>query len=348
MGWFYLLIFILFCALITDYYKKYSSISLFVSFLFMLVVAGFRNMGGSDYWLYRDHYNGLAGERWEIGYELLVISFRLLGFNYYFFIFFISLFSLFILIYCIKKYSQYPQFSLMLYLGGYFVYYNLIATRQLIALMIFLFSLQFLIKKKVLKFLFFILFGSLFHASILVLIPGYLFVRYFKFKILHIIIISFFVYLFLQLGIGGIISFFDSIGLNFIESRMVWSYLVADRSLPFTTFIRIIITLSLLVYGYSKLKDNESYIVFFKLYILFVVFFAAFNKLDIMMRIWVYFEIPSIFLLTMVLKEIKNNYLRFGFYFLYISFFISSLIVLLEGFDDGDLKKFNLIFFQFL
>lgn len=344
MIWFYLLITLLLLATITDYYRRYTKVTLFISFFLLLIVAGFRNMGGSDYIVYRDHFNGFEGSRWEIGYELVVSFFRFIGFNYFFFVFFVSLFTLIALFYCIRKYSQYPQFSLMLYFGGYFVYYNLIATRQLIALMIFLFSLQYLIDKKDVKFLLLILFGSLFHSSSLILIPGYFFVRFFKFNFWYILVASFPIYIIFQFKIEDLIGFFAANGFNFVESRMVDGYMVADRSLPITTFVRIGVTLSLFVSSYKNLKDNESYIVYFKLYFLFVLFFIAFNQLDIMIRMWVYFEMPSIFLIPMVLKEMNNKFLRFFFYFLYLSFFISSLLVLLNGFDDGDLKKFNLIF----
>ena len=93
MLWFYLLITVLLFATITDYYKRYSKVTLFLSFFLLLVVAGFRNMGGSDYIVYRDHFNGFNESRWEIGYEFLVSIFRFFGFHYYFFVFFVSFFE---------------------------------------------------------------------------------------------------------------------------------------------------------------------------------------------------------------------------------------------------------------
>jgi hypothetical protein len=345
MLWFYLLITVLLFATVSDYYKRYAKITLFLSFSLLLLVAGFRNMGGSDYIVYWEHFNGFEESRWEIGYEFLVAIFRFFGFHYYFFVFFVSFLSLIILFYCIRKYSLYPQFSLMLYFGGYFVYYNLIATRQLMALMIFLFSLQYLIDKKDLKFLMFIFFGSLFHSSILILIPAYLFIRFFKFNVGYIIVACFLITIILQLKIEDYVSFFSTNGVDFVESRMVDGYMLDDRSLPITTFVRIGITFFLFGLSFKKFKNIESFIIYFKFYILFVLLFSAFNQFDVMMRIWIYFEIPSIFLIPMVLKQMNEKYLKFFFYFLYLSFFISSLLVLLNGFDDGDLKKFNLIFF---
>jgi hypothetical protein len=215
--------------------------------------------------------------------------------------------------------------------------------------MFFLYALKYLIEKKDIIFFILIILGSSFHTSLLIVIFGYIFVKRFKFKtsqiLIFISIISILFYIFMFYGIVDILNVLSSFGLHFMTDRMVSNYLVDNRSLPITTFIKIALTLVLIFYNYNKLKTNESYVIFLKFYLLFVILIITFNKFDIMMRLWVYFEITSIFLIPMVIRELKYIYLKISLYFFYCIIYVSSLFVMLNGFDDGIFKEFNLIFF---
>ena len=345
MIWLAVLIIMLIMSAFSDYFKKSVSSRLWrTSLFFMAIVAGFRNMGGADYLIYKNHFYGKEEGHFEIGYEILVKFFNLFGLNYETFVFTVSFTCLIVLANFIKKFSTKPNLSLFIYVGAYFIYYNLIATRQLIALSFFLVGLSYLINRQDWKFVGMVIFGTLFHTSVLVSILGIILIRFFKISIV-IVLLLLTVFYFTRFDLTAVIVFISKYGLSFIESRMVYGYLLPDRVFPLTTFVRVIFTYALMLNFYRKegLIDEKIKVVF-GFYTMFFILFLIFNRYDIMMRIWVYFEVVSIILIPYVISSYRNNLVKLTIFLFYIGFYSLSFFNNINSFDGGDLTRLNLIF----
>jgi transmembrane protein EpsG len=347
MTWLALFMTVLVISAFAEYFKKSAAKWMWhLSLVLFTTISGFRNMGGADYLIYRKHYQGKDESTFELGYEVLVKVFNLIGINYEGFVFIVSLFCSFVIARFIKRFSPKPNLSLFLYTGAFFIYYNLIATRQLIALSFFLVGLSYLFDRQELRSVLILLFGSLFHTSILVTIFGIVFIRFYKIGFLFFILIF---TIFIQTGFDlvEIILIFSKYGLSFVESRMVYDYLLSTRVIPITTFVRIIFTCALIVnfiyrFGLEDYKLRASVI----LYLIFVFLFMIFNSYDIMMRIWVYFEILSIILIPHIISAARMKLIKFSLILFYICFYLFSFFNNIVSFDDGDFVKFNLVFFS--
>jgi hypothetical protein len=345
MNWFLFLIAVLIISTFTDYFNKsISKLFWYISLSIMTLIAGFRNMGGKDFLIYKNHYYGNEEAEFEYGYEILVKLFRFFGLSYEWFVFIVSISCLIIIANFIKKYSPKPNFSLFLYTGGFYIYYNLIATRQLIALSFFLFGINYLINRKDLKFIITVVAASFFHASAIVLLFGMIWTRFFRLSVL--VAFVFIAILFsVSFDLSYIITLLSKFGFSFIETRMVYDYLLPDRVFPLTTFLRVIFTYGVIL-GY-QLKvgfDDDKLKIFFGFYTIFFILFLVFNRYDIMMRIWVYFEIVSIILIPSVVSLYRNQVLKLTFLLFYLTFYTLSFFNNILSFDGGDLAKFNLIF----
>ncbi|MDE5639767.1 MAG: EpsG family protein, partial [Odoribacter sp.] len=97
----------------------------------MLLTAGLRNMGGTDYYVYEDDYTGFRSydgnglkAMFELGYTMFVQLGNWLSLSYNGFIFFLTFLSLLLVFKFYWKRSVYPLLSLLLYVGNFFLYYN--------------------------------------------------------------------------------------------------------------------------------------------------------------------------------------------------------------------------------
>lgn len=109
----------------------------------------------------------------EAGYIFINKFFGSISRNYYFMQFFVSLFIAVILFKHISKNSVFPFFSLFIYFCDDYVLLNIEAVRQAIAVAILVLGAKYIIKKKILHWLFFVLLAMQFHISALIAFPLY-------------------------------------------------------------------------------------------------------------------------------------------------------------------------------
>jgi len=79
--------------------------------------------------------------------------------------------------------------SVMIYLGTYFLFYNMVLMRQMVSVVMFLYCINYTIEKKYIKCLLCFLVGLSFHLSMIVFLPAFFVLRYFKLNIWNIIFI---------------------------------------------------------------------------------------------------------------------------------------------------------------
>lgn len=155
----------------------------FAIFCLLTAVSACRIAVGNDYWPYRFNFRLIAQERHvssEFGFNLIVKWMQeIFGYDKYLPIF--ALFSFLTVLFFVRAlHNQAADYALSLFLlmtGGY--YFNSLNTvRYYLALAIALYSMQYILRKEYGKFILWILFGTIFHKSILLVIPVYLAARF--------------------------------------------------------------------------------------------------------------------------------------------------------------------------
>ncbi len=156
-----------------------SGVAEFAVFCLLTGVSACRIAVGNDYWVYRFNFRLIAQERHvssEFGFNLIVKWMQqLFGYDNYLPIF--ALFSVLTVWFFIRAlHGQAVDYAFSLFLlmtGGY--YFNSLNTvRYYLALAIALYSMQYVLRGEYGKFILWILFGTIFHKSILLVIPVYL------------------------------------------------------------------------------------------------------------------------------------------------------------------------------
>ena len=204
----------------------------------------------------------------------------------------------------IYKYSEMPVLSCFMFLGLGYYFISYITLRNSIALGILLFSLDYLIQRKLWKFLLVVIIASLFHSSALFFIMAYP-ITFFDFKI-NLKWISIFL-LFVIMIIFK--DFFINIFFIFIKNSHLLLYKDRNVSLSLTLFVEyLLLFISTLPYRESYYEKNKKEAN--TLYIL--TYMGALLALlvvmqDVMYRVSTFYYIYIIILLpnciNMIIKE---------------------------------------------
>ena len=323
-------------------------------FLILFMFTSLRpGLGGWDYKNYETFFNQIP--------DLFNIEFDFLFFHYEplytlansFVKLFTDNFVVFIVIYTflthllmfqvIKKYSINFFYSIFIYFSTYYLWHNFTLLRQNVAILIFWFSLEYIREKKFVKYLLLIIIASLFHNSAIVLILFYFIIELMdKFSIKKNVWLFIFLSLlkpasdFLLRYIYKILSYFN-IGRSNLEA-----YLSSTERGVNEFFILEVLLIIVFVY----LKRNDSLIknnkLFVNLLLLSFVIVVWFSNYEIAVRFVEYFRIYYFVLIPILIKTIKNIYLKYSLFFITIFYFLFRLYRYLNTFDSGSLKNYVL------
>lgn len=309
----YLLVlgFVIFWIALED--KALNRKAFFIPLIVLSLFAGLRRFSvGTDSGTYtRDFRNNLDvnyfefEEGVELGYQYL--EYILLRFNadYVWLFFTTALFVVFCYLRIIKKYSVNYWFSVFLYvcLGYYTFFFN--GLRQGIAMAIFTIAFPSLLEKKLIWYLLICFIGSLFHASILFMIPFY-FVVNLRVKPIYKIIATFLGSLLVSRFLIHYIAGTNERYEGYTEvSETAGGYLTLGFQVILVVFIYFII------YIY-KIKDKEllKLFTFYASGVLFIVPVAILGANPSgPQRLLSYFTWVSILLLPLVFKKLNNTYI---------------------------------------
>lgn len=145
----------------------------------MTLIIGLRYQVGADYIPYERMYNYLGGgvyvgykyDTVEIGYSILNQILWKIGVPYWGLNLLIAFLTILFMLKAIKEWSVDFFLSVYLYISFFFFYHAMNQTRQGLAIAIGLYAVALLSKGNVKKFLFWIIFGSLFHITLLIFLP---------------------------------------------------------------------------------------------------------------------------------------------------------------------------------
>lgn len=169
---------------INDKYSRKNNFFNVIGMIFLLILITFRKNIGVDYITYKNIYYGLDNglSRMDFGYQWInyVLQFMNLPFSALLFV--TGAFSVSVLYYSLNKYKiQYKWFALFLYLGIFDIFiYSLASIRQTIAISFFMLASIMVMERKYIKGYALMLVGALFHWSLLIMIPIFVFMRKMK------------------------------------------------------------------------------------------------------------------------------------------------------------------------
>lgn len=294
---------------LTDFVKKWRTFGAVLCVLLLAMLAGWRNMGGRDFFVYQDIYYGFSLNYFssEMGYALANNIFSGLGFSFNAFLFCYSLTAIAIIVLFLEKHSSYPKLALLIYMGCYFFFYNMVLCRQMLCISLALWIIYWWDRKPVYSLLCLML-GCTFHQSILVLLP---FLCAFEFLHRTKGIRCWVLFFICVIGLAAIFSpeqmviFLGKIpGLSFIPQRVLGYLTRADGSysLNIVEYIKIIICLPLILFSLKRiLRENRMHIWLF-MYFVGIVFLMWTRNDEILFRLFAYFDLSLLVLLPFCIK----------------------------------------------
>lgn len=300
--------------------------------VFLLVIASLRYKSGRDYLNYYQIFDWIqnGGERFEAGFYLLYKTLGELGLSYQFSVSLISTFTLLIIVIVLIKEIpfQYRYVSLFLFLVVWENFFTIVAGsmyRQSIAVAIFILSVQYIIKKRFFAYLLMIFLGSMFHLSMVLLLPIY-FISRFKLKWFYgfIALLGLF-YIFPNLLPNMIKVLLNAIGLSEMANLNYLSIIHREFSIKellknifyIFVFIQFIYVAKLL----RKTSDEKEQIYIKLLLIGFIFKLYISVGFDMFHRILPYFYpfyIPVSYYFLREHPKIKNGYLMSLFFIFFI------------------------------
>ncbi len=148
-------------------------------FCLLAGVSACRIAVGNDYWVYRFQFNLIMQGRhvsYEPGFNLVVwVLQSLFGYDNYLVVFgFFSIATCFFLVKALYDQAEVPAAGIFLLMTGGYYFSSLNSVRYYFVLAIALYAMKYVLQKRYLIFIAWIVFAAFFHKSILVVIPLYL------------------------------------------------------------------------------------------------------------------------------------------------------------------------------
>lgn len=163
----------------TNIKRSYITVFVFISFIFLITLGGLRFEVGADWVPYEILFNNMSSwydvfnAREEKLYMIISYILKLLYNNYSFYIFIFFTISFSIKYYIIQKYSPDIFLSLIVYLFGTFLIYDVNGIRQGMAMAFVMLSIPSILNRKIIPFIILILTATFFHISALIFFPVY-------------------------------------------------------------------------------------------------------------------------------------------------------------------------------
>lgn len=336
-----------------------------IAIAMLALIAGLRNVGGTDFNVYRKIYNGIPklGNFFQdytvlddkystFGVERLYLFFnslcKTLHLSYYGFIFIHSMFMLFTMYFALRKYTS--EFSIVIFVFLYkFYFYNVfISLRQPITIALFFVMLRYMEKREWKKYFLLSIVCFMFHTSSIVLFPIYFLNRLKLSKKLIIGLNIFFIpTLVLSMLNAPVLKFFDPIlNLDIFSTDEIFdkaNNLINGESLTAISWLHTaeyFLIMGLLIVFYDDLiKAHPKADTMIKLFLCLLPIFTLFRNYEILTRVKDYFTLSYGFILS-YMCAIKRGKFR-GLVYIgtvaWCSFGFFRFIIL---FDGGAMMKY--------
>lgn len=294
--------------------KKLKKLSQILIITVFYLIAGMSYKIHNDYFIYENLYKEINYYNWmyvrlEKGFVFLNALFnRILEF--YSFKAMIYLLNLYLIYKGLKKITKkreiYIIIGLMYLLFTQFYSLYLSAFRQSIAIAIFIYSLSYIIRKKIVKYIFCISFAFFFHRSAIILFPIY-FILNRKKQIsinfnLYFYIISNIIISIPQVREGIVLIFYKIVNILNLGS-LSKLYLFKDNNLE----IKNIILNVFLIFLYKYLVPKKEYLIVNKMLFCYILIEILSKVIGIFYRVEIYFTIFYCIFLTKIYLNCNKN-----------------------------------------
>lgn len=256
-------------------YEK-TRLVLVLSLIWLTLHDGLRWEIGTDWDPYYHFFMGTENSHFEIGYVLLNDIVGAIWKNYTFFLLCFAGFTYFVLYRFLKEYAVQPLMGLCLYYCE--MMGSMGSNRSILAMFCCLFSLQFILNKRLVAFMICIIVAMTFHLAAITFLPAYfLFQKEYKDKWIYIALIA--AFLINRSGIINRIPFIEyAVLVDSATSTSGFASYVADE----TTAVSLIGSLKRFLIVYLALQvrrvvDNRLYDYFVLLYSVGAFVFILFN-----------------------------------------------------------------------
>lgn len=311
--------------------KRYDGRTVYGCFVFVLLglISALREGVGGDYWTYRnsliDYKNGClyAGLNYEWGFMKLIALLSKITVTGQIIIVVCSLVTTGIFVYVFLKYSENVWLSTFLFYVLYFYANSFNGIRTWIAIAIVMLSIESLINRKILKYMFVILIASSFHTLAIVMIPFYFITNKIVIKVLYICAC---------LSLIGTIIYYKEIYTILLEVFPKYAvYKNATGYGSLWNLVLLIYNLLLIKMAYKKEKEDEKQFNIYEAACLMAIFFSLLANINsLMIRFsWMFFSF-SLLSIPFCFNRIRGSYpqkkmLKLGFYVLSVLVFFIYL-----------------------
>lgn len=312
-------------------------------FCLLTGVSACRIAVGNDYWPYRFNFRLIAQERYvssELGFNLIVKGMqKLFGYDNYLPVF--ALFSFLTVLFFVKALHDqgtYYAFSLFLLMTGGYYFNSLNSVRYYLALAIALYSMKYVLRGEYGKFILWVLMGTAFHKSILLVIPAYLVAKWLagaRLKKWHYIL-------------GGLFALSLVFGQNFYREIIFLFYpyyrdsAFDNGQLSYVNLGKCLAVLALCAVCYRKsLHDsraNERNRFYFFLNIAGFLAYCCGSFVPEVSRVGYYMIISQVFLLPELLADMDRGWFKKLCYGGVIGAFTLYFVMLLKGMYAVDVR----------
>lgn len=332
----------------------------------LALIAAMRNIGGTDYQIYRAVYNNAPDlgdyiknyssldDRYrtfgvERGYLFLNSFFKTLRFSYYGYIFIQAMFVVLALYYSLREYTG--EFMLVIFVFLYkFYFYNVfISLRQPLTIALFFIMLKFMEKKRFVAYMLMCALAFTFHTAAIVLFPLYFLNRLRMTKRLLVTLNIIFIptIILAEMDVPVIRIFEPILDLDIFATDEVFmkaEALITGESLNAINWLHTaeyFLIMILLIVFFDQIKQaHPKADTMIKLFVCLLPIFTLFRNYEILTRIKDYFTISYGFIISYIATIQKGRY-RFITYcatFLWCGFGFFRFITL---FDGGAMMKYK-------
>ena len=312
----------------------------FAVYCLLTGVSACRIAVGNDYWVYRDNFKLIAQERHvssESGFNIIVRWIQMLfGYDKYLPVFaFFSIVTVFFFVMALHDQGSFYAFSLYLLLTGGYYFNSLNSVRYYLALAIALYSMKYVLRGAYDKFILCVLAGTLFHKSILLVLPVYLIARFLaasKLKRWHY-------------ALGGFFAVSLVLCQNLYREIIFFFYPYYRNSafdngrLSYVNILKCVCVLLLgLLFCRESLKEDLMNRFYFFLNLFGLMVYCCGSFIPEVSRVGYYMIISQVFLLPRLLAEIKNIWLRRIGSMSVVAAFGGYFVMLLRQMYDVDVR----------
>lgn len=260
---------------------------------------------------------------WDKGFVLFAMLSKLINPSFQFFIFINTLIDLILFSLCLKKYSTNFAITILAFLAFQGILTEINLLRNIKAILIFIYSIQYIEKRDLKLFIILNFIGYTFHASAIMFFPMYWILNK-QYKLKYILILSILatiIYL-SELNIVEqlIIQLMPTSGV--ISNKLTAYLTTSDESKLSIGTIERILTLILAIWVYYKTPNRSTqFTIFFNTFLCFYILYALFgfnlvfrDRIPYLFIFSYWFIYPYLF--SFFTK--KRHYLKYIFYSLFI------------------------------